>query len=127
MNGVLIAGVCVAAAMASVMLRRDKPEMALMIGIAAGILATGQAVSEAWDAITGIRNLAMTEGAFSGLSPLFRAGGICLIAELGMDLCEDAGEKALSGRIGLGARCAILAMALPLLLEMLEWVRELLG
>ena len=102
MNGVLIAGVCVAAAMASVMLRRDKPEMALMIGIAAGILATGQAVSEAWDAITGIRNLAMTEGAFSGLSPLFRAGGICLIAELGMDLCEDAGEKALSGRIGLG-------------------------
>ena len=51
---------------------------------------------------------------------LTRAVGISIIAELGVQICQDAEQSALAGRIRLAARLTMLAMALPLAREIAE-------
>lgn len=54
-----------------------------------------------------------------------RAVGISIIAELGVQICEDAEQSALAGRIRLAARLTMLAMALPLAREIAQSLSSL--
>ena len=51
---------------------------------------------------------------------MLRAGGIALISEFAADLCMDAGEKALAGRIELAERIALTGMCIPFAARLLS-------
>ena len=51
---------------------------------------------------------------------MLRAAGITVIAELAAQLCRDAGERALAGRVSLIARASILALCVPLVSRLSE-------
>ena len=55
------------------------------------------------------------------------ATGVSLVAEFAAHLCEDAGEKALAGRVELAVRVTLFAMAAPLLTEVVAIVTEALA
>ena len=50
------------------------------------------------------------------------AAGVAVLSELGAQLCADAGETALAGRVTLAARVAMLALCAPLLTELVDAV-----
>ena len=56
-----------------------------------------------------------------------KAAGIALAGELGTQLCRDAGEEAMAGRIALASRVAILSLCVPMLAELLELVAGVLS
>ena len=56
---------------------------------------------------------------------LFKAVGIALIGQIAGRLCKDAGENALSYVVELAARVGILAVSLPLLMKIMEFLEEL--
>lgn len=59
------------------------------------------------------------------VTALLKAVGISLIGQLAGRLCKDAGESALSYVVELAARVGILAVSLPLLIQILEFLKEL--
>ena len=117
---------CVAAALVAAMLRVDRPEMAAAVAMAAGTVALFMAAGDLKVVADAARALASGAGV-SGESTqiMLRAAGIALIAEFGAQLSRDAGESALAGRIELGARVALAAMSVPLIMGLMTKLASL--
>lgn len=65
--------------------------------------------------------LAAALGAQSGADTggvMIRAVGVAIVAEFGAQLCRDAGEGALAGRVEMAGRVTMLTLALPLLTDL---------
>lgn len=110
---------CVAVAMICATLRPQRPELAMAISLAGGVAALALIMSQAgeltgWiDALSGY----LKDDGDVALVVL-KGAGITLLSELGAQLCADAGESALAGRITLAARVAMLGLCAPLLSEL---------
>lgn len=119
---------CVTAAMLCALLRTQRPELAMALSLAAGAAVTALLAQGMSGAMDGLARLwRRFDGDDALLHGLVRAGGVAVISELGAQLCVDAGERALAGRIGLAARVAMLGVCAPLLLEAAERVAGLLS
>lgn len=130
MGGVFLraTALCVTAAMLCTLLRTLRPEMALALSLAAGVAVTALLAEGLAGAADRLGQLwRYLEGDDALLSGLMKAAGVALISELGAQLCVDAGEGALAGRIGLAARVAMLGICAPMLLEAAESIAGLLS
>lgn len=127
MTAIRIVILCVSAALICATLRLQKPELATALSLATGLLAlllTSDTLSVTSNAIRQFSNLAQFDSDIS--SALLKATGITIISELGAQICSDAGESALAGRIRLAARLVMLGMALPMLLQICDMVGQIL-
>ena len=121
MHAVYAALVCVAGAMICAVVRAQRPELSMGIALAAGCLAVTICLPELQSAVSGLVQLSDLAGAGKkDIGLLLRACGISLISEFAAQVCSDAGESALAGRIRMGQRFVLLAMALPLLTNLLR-------
>lgn len=113
-----VIALCVAAAMICSALRTQRPEMATAVSLAAGLAALALLYREfaaSADGLDALRSLLRAdEGA---TATVLKAAGIAVVSELGAQLCSDAGESALAGRIALAARVAMLGLCAPMLSE----------
>lgn len=112
---------CVAGALVCALMRRQKPEMRMAVAIAAGLAAAAMSMDglrESVDMLSALSGEAGLESESASL--LIRATGIALIAEFGAQLCMDAEESALAGRVELAGRVALLGMSAPLLTGLLR-------
>ena len=126
MNVYGIVLICLAAALACSLLRPLRPELAMGVALAGGVAALLALRGELFAAIRLLRTL-IGQTALSELqaSLLLRACGVALAGQFGAELCRDAGESALAGRVELGVRLALLAMAAPLVQGILEFAAGL--
>ena len=116
---VKVTALCVAAAMICSALRLQRPEMATAVSLAAGLVVLAMISAELsrargwteslWDLIR--RNDDITVVVMTG-------AGVAILSELGAQLCADAGESALAGRITLASRAAMLLLCAPMLAEL---------
>ena len=127
MAAVRIVVLLVAASFVCVALRANRPEMAVAVSVAAGVAALLLSLEDIRTAAGLVGDLAArAEFAPEGLSLLLRAAGLSLLAEFGAAICRDSGEVALAVRIEVAARLALVALAAPLLLEVVQRVLSLL-
>lgn len=120
MDSLRIMALCVAAAMVCAVIRTQRPELAMAVSLAAGlaaIAAMARIFREQTGELLGMWRQIAQDGAGS---VVLRAAGIAVIAEMGVQLCIDAGERAMAGRIALASRLAILALCLPILSDIAE-------
>ncbi len=120
-------GLCVAAALVCSMLRVQRSELATVVSLAVGtaaLLMLALRVRAMLPELEGLRRLFRDMDGDS-ITAILRAAGITIIAELGSQLCRDAGESALAGRIGLIARIAILALCVPMASRLAELLGQL--
>ncbi len=128
MAAVKVVVLCVAGALVCVLLRVQKPEFRPVVGIAVALAAFGLILPELKDAVQTLRLLTQqTDAGGEELLVLLRATGIALIAEAGAQLCRDADEQALAGRVYLAGRTALLGMSVPLLLALGQELTGLMG
>ena len=90
-----------------------------MAGLAA-LLISGEAFGDVAEGIRSFSALASLEDVEGTI--VVKAAGISVISELGVQICCDAGESAMAGRIRLACRIAALGMAMPFITEILEIV-----
>lgn len=103
------------AAFLTVLLRRYRPELAMGVGITAGVIALLAILKTAAPAIAQLQSL--LEGAAlpqAYTTILFKALGICLLTQLTADACRDAGETALAAKAELTGKLLLLVLSLPL-------------
>lgn len=107
---------CVAGALVCGVLRVQRPEMKMAVVIAVGLAALAFSLSGIGESVETLRTLADSAG-FKEESTLrlIRAVGVALLCEFGAQLCRDAEETALAGRVELVGRVALLGMTAPML------------
>lgn len=119
--------ICVAGALVCSMFRVQRPEFRLAVAIAAGLAALAfsmDGISSGVETLTALAQETGLSGETTGL--MMRATGITVLAEFGAQLCRDAEESALAGRVELAGRAALLTMTAPLLTDMLARIAEIL-
>ena len=127
MTAISVTLLCVAAALTCAVVRASRPEMAFAVALAAGAAALLMLRTDLQEVVGIIGDLSGKSGFMQGgAGVLLRAAGVALVSEFGVELCRDAGESALAGRIDLAARLALLVMAAPLIGEVLDLVSGLL-
>lgn len=123
-----IGGLALAAAALCALLRRYHGEYALLISVGAGILIVIQMFSSLIPIVHEIETLSQQAGIASEYGEvLFKAVGICFLAQFAGDACRDAGETALASRVETAARLAMTAAALPLFRQLAEMALMLIG
>lgn len=119
-----VAALCVAVAMICSAIRLQRPEMATALSLAAGLavltLLYGE-IRQAGSWLDVFRALMGSDGDLT--AAILKGAGIAIVAELGGQLCADAGETALAGRVALAARVAMLGLCGPMLAELAEMLR----
>jgi stage III sporulation protein AD len=110
-----IAGLAVTAAVLSVLLRQYRPEFSVLVGLGAGVIILLFVIVKAQPAfqeLTSLFDRARVSSSYAGI--LLKALGICFVTQLACDACNDAGETAISSKIELAGKFAVLLVALPL-------------
>lgn len=122
----LVALALVAAAML-VVLRQQRPEMALLLSLAAGTLLLTLALREMAPSLVALADLASRAGAEGYyLDTVLRVIGIAYLADFGAQVCEDSGERSLARKVELAGKALIMVLAIPLVGAVLEVVLRLL-
>ena len=122
-----LVGIAVLSAVLCIIVRQYKPEMALGISIACGVLIMGAVIAMLAPSVELISQLTGAAGLDGGYSrTLFKALAVCYITQLGSDCCRDAGESAIAGTIELAGKAAVVVISLPVFSALAEIVTGLL-
>ena len=121
-------GLLLCAAMLATVLRGQRPELALCLSLAAGVLVVVLIVGQLAPLASAIRRM-LQGGDFSDdwLEVVLKAAGVCLVTQLTADTCKDAGETALAGKAELVGRVLLLLLAVPLFEQILTLVTGVLN
>ncbi len=115
------------AAFLSVLLRRYQPELALGVGLIAGIVVLAAVVQAVIPTLRTVQTLLENAAVPTAyVTVLFKGLGICLLAQLAGDACRDAGETALANKAELIGKILLLTVALPLFEEIVTLALSLL-
>lgn len=123
---VSLLGVVLCAAVLAVLLRTQRPELALCLCLGAGALVVVRLAQQLVPLVSSVRSM-METGGVSGvyLTVVLKAAGIALVTQLTADTCRDAGETALAAKAELVGRVMLLAVAVPLFEQVLSLVTAL--
>jgi stage III sporulation protein AD len=122
-----IVGFALVVAVFAVLLREERPEMALLLVLAFGVLVFILVLGKLGAIITLFRDMTRTARVDElYLTTLFKILGIAYIAEFGAQICRDAGEGTIASKIEMAGKVLILILALPIFTAILEVVLRLL-
>lgn len=116
-----VVGLGLVVAVLAVILRGSKPEMAVMLSIAAGIIiflamiGRINSVLEVIEDLSARANLSMVY-----LGTILKIVGIAYVADFGAQICRDAGEGAVASKIEFAAKIIVLVMAVPIVVAVLN-------
>jgi len=107
-------------AVLAITIKKQSPEIALLITIVSSVLIFLMVLPMLTQAIGVLTNVgALLDGGFEYVSLALRVIGVAYMAELGASVCADAGEAAIAAKIDLGARVIIMVMAMPVVVDII--------
>ncbi len=110
-----------------VVIRQEKPELAMQISVAAGIIIVIFVLWKLVGVIKVLERLAQrAELNMVFLGALLKIIGIAYVAEFGTQVCRDAGENALAFKVELAGKVMILVLAAPIISTIFDTVTRLL-
>ncbi len=126
-NAFQIAGICLVAVLFTALLRRNAPEQAILLSVAAASAVTLWAAAALSPVLLQIDSMLTASGLTADeITVISKAAGICCITQLAGDICKDSGENALATAVTLAGKVSLLVLALPLAEQLLTQIREVL-
>jgi len=110
----------------SLVLKKLRPELSLLIAAATGILLFSLCLPPLRELLSFFQNQAIAYGLeteYIGLG--MKVIGIAYLAQMGASLCQDAGESAIAGKVELCGRIMILSTALPTAFHVMDTAMQL--
>ncbi len=127
MNIMQIVAIGLTAAILALIVRQQRPDIAMMISLAAGTILFLMILGNLKSVVTVVNQLSHKANLDSiYLSTVLKVIGISYIAEFGAQICRDAGESAIASKIELGGKVLIMMLAVPILSALLETILKLL-
>lgn len=119
-----VIGVALTAAVFSIFLKSGKmPVFAMLVTLTAGVLILGILLPQI-SAVTDVfRQLAAKSDLnWEYLMVVLKIVAVCYLAEFMGQICRDSGEGGLAMKIDLGAKVAVMVMAVPIVVSVLDSV-----
>ena len=122
-----IVGFCVVAAVVLTVIRRDRPEIALQVGLAVAAVVFLMIADRLLGVLTVLRDLAVRSNVnLMYLNVVLKIIGVAYVAEFGAQICRDANESAIAGKVELAGKVIILTLAVPIVIAVMEAIIKLL-
>ncbi len=113
-------------AVLAVIVRSQRPELAILLSTAAGLIIFLLILGKVAVVISTVRELADRAGISAVyFGTIMKIVGIAYIAEFGAQVCRDAGEGALAAKIELAAKVIIVVLAVPIVAAVLQSLLKL--
>ena len=111
---------------ASVLLKQFKPELAILVSIAGGMVILIMVVNFLSSVVSNFTQIATKTSINMQLfSSVIKIVGIGYITEFGANICHDTGNSSIADKILLGGKVIILCFALPIINAMLTTIMGL--
>jgi len=123
-----IVGIGVIAAVLALVVKQHRPELAIQISIVAAILIFLSIAPYFMGIIRMFEDLTdqlSIDVRFFDI--VLKIIGVAYIAQLGAELCRDAGEGAIASKIELAAKVILLVMAMPIVYSLISLITGLLN
>ncbi len=122
-----LAALAVTAALCALVIRKQVPELAVVLAMTAGCLLLGQAV-EAFSAVRGLADRLSRAGQLPAQvwGPVWKTVGIGIVTRLSSAVCRDAGEGSVAAFLETAGAALALLCALPLIETVLQTLGALL-
>ena len=128
MSMVQVGIIGVVGAVLAVQLKGGKAEYGIYISVAVSIVLFSFIVDRLGIFMRTVDQIASYIDMDAGyLSAMLKMIGITYIAEFSSGICRDAGYQTIAGQIEIFAKLTILALGMPVLLALLETIREFLA
>lgn len=107
-------------------LRQEKPVMAVLLSIVFSILIFTLMMGKMASVISIMRELSRRAGInFFFLDTILKILGVAYLGEFAAVICSDAGEQAVAKKVEFASKIIIAVMALPIIVAILESLMEL--
>lgn len=111
---------------ANIILKQIKPEIAILINIAGGILLVALIVGLMSDVLSNFYNIFKTTGINNTLLlPIIKIVGVGYLCEFGANICQDAGSSSIADKILFCGKIVILILSFPIIESVMDVVLEL--
>lgn len=128
MSLITIVGFVFISASLGLLLKKYSPEYSIAISVAASAFLLVIAAAQSTNIIETVNDLASKANInHQYIKIMFKAVGVCYITQLTKDICKDAGETALAERVDVLGKISITVLSLPLVLELINIITELLA
>lgn len=122
-----LAAVGVTAVVLSAVLKKNTPELALLLALAAGLWMLAQAAAGLGAAVAMMRELAGQAGLPEVLlEPVVKAVALSILTKLTAEICKSAGEGGVAAFVETAGAALALLAALPLVRAVAQLMGELL-
>ena len=116
-----ILALCILSAVLAVVLKQQKPEYSMLIGISAAIAVLTLVFSAVIPAVSELKLLLEDSGINSAyFKTALKALGIAYISEFTADICRDSGQGSMASKAELVGKAAIFLISMPLLSSILK-------
>lgn len=124
---VRIAAVAVTAAVLSAVLRKNTPELALLLVLCAGLWMLTMATSGLGAAMAFLKELTDLAGLSEELlEPVVKAVALSVLTKLTVEICRSAGESGIAAFVETAGTVLALAVAIPLVRAVTVLISEML-
>ncbi len=121
-----IAGIGIIATILAVILRDQKPEIALQLSIVTGLIIFLFVITKLEYVVQVLSSLAeRVDLDFIYFSTILKVIGIAYIAEFAAQVSRDAGEGAIASKIELGGKVLIMVISMPILMGLLNLITKI--
>ena len=124
---VKIAAIAVTAALCAVVVKKQVPELGLVLGLVAGALILTFSITALISTKELMETLADTAGLSPAvLTPVVKTVGIAIVTKLAAEICRDAKEGGIAAFVETAGAAGALLVCLPLMETVLNMIAELL-
>ena len=110
-----------------IIVKQYRPEFAIYISIACGILILIFVMDKLINVLELIRSISDKSGINNQfLSVILKITGIAFLTEFAVSVCKDAGESAIANKIEIGSKVIIIFLSIPIISNLLEILTKIL-
>jgi stage III sporulation protein AD len=114
------------AAILALVLKDEKPEIALQIGIATGVVIFVMMLGKLTAVVQTVEQLALRANInVLYLNIVLKIIGIAYLASFGIEICKDAGQSSIAGKIEFAGKMIIIVLALPVLMAVMDTILKI--
>lgn len=109
-----------------IILKNQKPEIALICVIASSVIMLTLVFDELKSVINLINSLIENSSIDSFyIKIILKVIGISYIVEFGRDICKDAGESAIANKIEMAGKVIIVSLSIPIIASLVDIVSQI--
>lgn len=114
------------AAIIVMLLKNERPEIAMQLSLAAGVVIFLFMLGKLTIVIQALQQIALKiKIDVTYLNIVLKIIGIAYLASFGVEICKDAGQSSIAGKIEFAGKILIIILAIPILMAVMDMVLKI--